>query len=838
MKSSQSSAAIPSEGGGSPDGPSAATTTRSSTPIIDVRDIHKTYGPTKAVNGVDLHVNEGEVVGLVGANGAGKSVMMRILAGVTRPDNGSLLMHGRPVHWHAYGPLAAKGFGVRIVFQELSLCTNLRVYENFFLERSRLIKGKLRWRGQARELAKRSLQAVFPGNDIDVNARVGNLPIAQQQMVEIARAVDDPDARLLILDEPTSSLPREQTQQLLAFMDGRQKLGVSFIFISHRLNEILAVTDRIYVMQNGVVKCVRDSDETSEEELVAMMGECGERSEAACEEEVVLSAPIQNSGTETGVEIDDLNTPELHGINLSMKGGEIVGIAGLDGSGQRDLLQAIFQPKKAVKHVRRTGKIAYVTGDRKTEGNFGLWSVARNMIIAKLARGRLFARIKRKQLNPIMLDWYRQLCIKGTGLDGGIASLSGGNQQKVLIARAMISEADIIILDDPTRGVDIATKRLLYRILKESAAKGKLIIWYSTEDEEFEYCSAVAVMHEGEILQVLDKDQATKENIVNVSFSKKGEKSNKRIAGAKGGIDMTGIVIPLAVMLGLFALCGAMSHNVFSPFGIELLLSGAIPLVFVTLSQTFIVGISHVDIGIGNYMGLVNVLCSTVLLQSTSLGALALLGCVAVYTFMGFLIHWRKLPAIVVTLGFSFIWTGVAYTIQSQPGGRAPSWLTDVYAFQPPFLPRAIYIIAAITLIAFWVHRSKYGTVLRGFGNNPQSMRRSGRSETWAYIINYSVSGIFGLLGGLLVTAITTASDANASTSYTMLSVAAVIIGGGALTGGMVSPFGAVCGAVTLSLIATLMGFFNISSSYVMAVQGAILLIVLALRLLRREKEQ
>ena len=243
--------------------PLGGTAIQSSVSIIDVKGIRKTYGPTTAVNGVDLRVNKGEVVGLVGANGAGKSVMMRILAGVTRPDIGSLFLDDKPVPWHSYGPLAAKSLGVRIVFQELSLCTNLRVYENFYLERSSLIKGK-NWRKQARELAIRSLRSVFPDNDIDVNVRVGLLPIAQQQMVEIARAIDDPDARLLILDEPTSSLPREQTQELLAYMGERRKLGVSFIFISHRLNEILAVADRIYVMQNGVVKCVCDSGETNE----------------------------------------------------------------------------------------------------------------------------------------------------------------------------------------------------------------------------------------------------------------------------------------------------------------------------------------------------------------------------------------------------------------------------------------------------------------------------------------------------------------------------------------------------------------------------------------------
>jgi ribose transport system ATP-binding protein len=826
-------------------------------PFLEVRGIHKTYGPTIAVNGVDLRVGRSEVVALVGANGAGKSVMMRILAGVTRPDSGELAIGEQAVAWSDYDPLAAKAHGVRIVFQELSLCTNLAVYENFYLERPHAYARWRRWRGPAREQARAALEEVFQESGIDVDARVGALPIAQQQMVEIARAVSDPEARLFILDEPTSSLPREQTQQLLRFIDAARKRGSSFIFISHRLGEVMAIADRVYAMQNGVVRWAGASRETNQEDLVARMGEGGAaRSEEVQEADGNLSRALKASLPDVGVRITALRTGALRGVSLDMKGGEIVGIAGLDGSGQRELLRTIFRPRGAGKSIQRSGRIAYVAGDRKTEGSFALWSVARNMLIGKLASGRLFAGTGRRRAQPAMEEWYQQLHIKGTGLEGGIVSLSGGNQQKVLFARAMISEADIIILDDPTRGVDIATKRLLYRILQESAGKGKLVIWYSTEDEEFSYCTSVAVMHGGEVVRLLDRKEATRDNIVNASFSR-----HTRPGGAGGGevveapfapapaprdgalarlrrrVDVTGILTPLLVMLAFFGLCGAMSPNVFSSFGIELLVSGAIPLVFATLAQAFVIGLSHVDVGVGNFMGLTNVLCATLLLRSTPLGVLALIGCVGAYSFMGWLIHRRRLPSIVVTLGFSFIWTGVAYTIQAQPGGRAPAWLTAAYGLQPPLLPRSIWIVTAIALLALWVHRSRYGTVLRGFGNNPVAMRRSGWSDTTANTATYAISGVIGLLGGLLVTAITTASDANAVSSYTILSIASVVIGGGFLSGGMVSPVGAVFGAITLSLISTLMGFFDISSSYVTAVQGLLLLVVLAMRLLRKEKE-
>ncbi|HBE77957.1 MAG TPA: branched-chain amino acid ABC transporter permease [Firmicutes bacterium] len=807
--------------------------------FITVKGIKKTYGPTVAVNDVNFEVERGEVIGLVGANGAGKSVMMRILSGVTCPDQGSLLLENRPIEWSDYSPLTAKKFGVRIVFQELSLCTNLTVYENFYLEHDHLFQGIWSWRKKARTLARQSIDDIFPNNFIDVNARLSSLPIAQQQMVEIARAISDQNLKLLILDEPTSSLPKEQTEQLLHYVSVRRNEGISFIFISHRLNEILTLSNRIYVMQNGSVKWTGTVSETNEDDLINKMGEGRETqsSEVVEPDNTATPVSVQFEGGHT-IEIHDLNTKELHQINLQMKSGEIIGIAGLDGSGQREFLKTLFRPKKESKSIQSMGKIAYVTGDRKKEGNFPLWSIGRNMDISKLASGRLFQRIPAKSMNLEIRNWYDQLKVKSSGVDDCIINLSGGNQQKVLIARALMSGADIIILDDPTRGVDIATKKLLYQILKEAAAKGKLIIWYSTEDEEFAYCNRVLVMAKGSIVKELSENEITKENIINASFSKCNEKAIHDYSSRQDKIDITGLVIPLISMLAFFIICGILSPNVFSAFGVDLLLCGAIPLIFVTLSQTFIIGLSHVDMGIGNYVGLINVLCATFLVQKPGWGILALIGSVALYSLMGTLIYARKLPSIVVTLGFSFIWTGIAYTVQMAPGGTAPGWLTTIYNYPAPFFPKSVYIVGLAGLAGFWVYRSRYGTVLRGFGNNAQSMRRSGWSEIKAYTVNYLISGLFGLLGGLLVTAITTASDANAVSSYTLLSVASVVIGGGYLTGGTVSPFGAVFGAITLSLIATLMGFFNISSSYVTAVQGAILLIVLALRLLRKDQEQ
>jgi ribose transport system ATP-binding protein len=820
------------------------------TELLHTRGIKKIYGPTVANNDVEIFIHRGEVVGLIGANGAGKSTLMRVLAGVTDPDEGTMTVSDTDIVWRTYNPTQASRMGIRVVYQELSLCTNLTVYENFYVEQAQRFKGVRKWRSLAKRIARENLDAIFPGNSIDINTRLSNLTIAQQQMVEIARAVSDLNLKILILDEPTSSLGAEQTNQLIDYIKRRQKDGISFIFISHRLTEVITLADRIFVMQNGMMRWNGTVGETDENDLVGKMSEGAgdEKSPRTGQEPTRAVSPEERSGTkEAGgpvIEIEDLSTDELDSINLSVGGGEILGIAGLEGSGQRELLRTIFKPDSAASHaIKRSGNIAYVTGDRKKEGIFGLWSIAKNIAMTKIAQYRMVRPIKSDEGKRGIDEWYERLKIVSDGTSAPITSLSGGNQQKVLIARAMMADADIILLDDPTRGVDIGTKKQLYELFREAARSGKMIIWYSTEDEELTICDRVVVLRYGRIMRELDHTEATKENIINASFS--GEKRAKKkeedvqqdlTALKKVQYSLSGIAIPLGAMLLIYILSGILTPSVFSRFGVELLIGGSIPLVLATLAQMYVIGLSMVDLGIGAYMGLVNVLSATLLRTNPLLGTLSLLIGLGFYALMGFLIYSRQIPAIVVTLGASFVWTGVAYSIQNIPGGAAPEWLVKAYNVNIPIIPEVVLIVIAAGVLAYVVYRSKYGTVLRGFGNNPMSMQRSGWSPAIAFSMGFLIAGVFGLMGGLSVTAITTASDANATLSYTLLTVAAVVMGGGELTGGIVSPVGAIFGAITLSLIGSLLGFLNLSSNYVAAVQGGILILVLALRLLRRGK--
>lgn len=800
--------------------------------ILEVSNIVKIYGNTTANDHVCMHINKGDILGIVGANGAGKSTLMRIISGVTKPDEGKMIFDGQEIEWKSFSPAMAAKAGIHVAYQELSLCGNLTVYENFYVELSDCFKGEVNWRKKAIALAEKTLNEVFPDNHINVRRELAGLSIAQQQMIEIARACADPGLKLLILDEPTSSLPIEQTQQLLNYIKKRANEGITFIYITHRLFEIMDVTNEIYILRNGLVVKNCCTSESSEKELINIMGGTGEKEEDT--ETVENDYKERTDNPEVYVCCDKVNSDVLKDVSCDMHGGEIIGISGLEGNGQKELIHAVYKASQGLlrKGIKRKGTVAYVTGDRKTEGNFPLWSIADNITITSLMRKKLFAVNPPSKIIEQSSEWYNKLKIKGESPAVSMMSLSGGNQQKVLIARAMQSSADIIILDDPTRGVDVETKRQLYVVFKEAADAGKLVIWYSSDDSELSICTKVLVMRFGTIIKTLDHEHISKESIVEASF--KAKETKVKQLSAKKHISVPVFVLPMGVMIAMYLICGFLRKSTLSVFGAELLLTSAMPLVFAALSQAYIIGMSDVNLSMGNFMGFVCVMTATVVYEAPVLGiAVLLLGWV-MFGFVGVIIRRLNLPAVIVTLGFSFIWYGISLIKLQTPGGTCPPVLAFAFNGNILGVPNVFTIIIVMIALATFIYRSKYGTVLRGFGNHEEAMIRSGWNRYKASFLAYFIAGFFALAGGLSFTAFTGTADAGSMDSYTMLTVASVVLGGGEFVGGRVNHFGAACGAVTLSLVTILLGFLHVSSDYTSAVNGLMLIIILSFRLLRK----
>jgi ribose transport system ATP-binding protein len=794
--------------------------------LLSLTGISKSFGPTNANSDISLSIARGDVLGLVGGNGAGKSTLMRILCGVTKPDAGRLEFGGRTLAFDFYNASDSQAIGIRIVHQELSLCPNLTVAENFFLEGAEAATVLPAWRNIYRLRARAALDKVFPGNAIEVDREVSALPIGERQMVEIARAAATPNVKLIILDEPTSSLGPERSQQLRAYVHAQAAKGTSFIFISHKLFEIIDVAMRVAVLRNGRLVWHGDATDVGVPDLVKLMG--GEA--AALPESLRAKADFATAAIRVRIAGDVVATL---GHDVELREGEVVGLAGLEGSGQKELLHRIFSASRGKQsNIDRNGEASFVSGDRLREGVFPLWSVLANIGLGQIAGLPMFRLLSGEEERRVAFPAAERLRLDVDRLKSGILDLSGGNQQKALVARALVADAPIILLDDPTRGVDVAAKRDFYQLTAEIARSGRLVIWHSTEDLEFLECDRVLVFANGRIVAELRDDAITEQAIVDASFA---AATNRAAAGdaARTGNPWTKALAGGAPFLSLAVVLAAMAiqnPRIASVFGLDLLLWSAVPVALVALAQMFVVGGSEIDLGIGAFAGLINVVSATLLVSAPSLAIPTFAGALIAYCALGALIQLRKIPAIVVTLGASFVWSGLAYTLQPTPGGSSPEWLTAAIGWSIPGVPTSLVVLLAIAAAALIIDRTPFGVALRAFGANPAAMSRAGWSAAKYAALRYLVAGVFGLLAGLSLTAINTASDYNSGGSYTLLSVAAVVIGGCSLAGGLISPLGVVAGSVTLSLIGALLGMLDVSSDYNAAVQGLLLLMILAVK--------
>lgn len=464
-----------------------------SQPIVTLTDAAKHFGPVRALNGVNLSIAPGECLGLVGHNGAGKSTLVNLINGGLAPTSGEVNYIGKD------GPASA---GVRSVFQELSLCPNLTVAENLRISHTAL-KG-LGWRRKARIEIRAALDLVFPGHGIDADTEIDELTIAERQMVEIAigfspRGGDTP--RMVILDEPTSSLDAGIAQQLLDHVSIFCSAGGAVVFISHMMGEIFAASSRIVVMKDGKVVADKPVVDWSRQGLVDEMGHvAGDKDEDG-----------QDVARNIGEEI--VRTPN----GLAARKGEIVGLSGLAGHGQAEALARLYLGATSSWRRSTTGTgMVFVAGDRGRDGVLPLWSILRNASITILGnKGFFLDRAAEEKLGD---TWRTKIGIRTLDMDNPILSLSGGNQQKVLFARALASDAPVVIMDDPMRGVDVGTKRDVYAMIRAEAARGRTFLWYSTETEEVCECDRVFVFRNGVISAELTGDDIVEDRILEASF--------------------------------------------------------------------------------------------------------------------------------------------------------------------------------------------------------------------------------------------------------------------------------------------------------------------------------
>jgi len=476
--------------------------------LLSVVGAVKNYGLTQALSGVNLDVNSGEVLGLIGHNGAGKSTLMRMITAEEGLDEGAVYFKGarvRPGRGNKYAQMA---------YQETSLAAELTVGDNALLADSAVARKANARKLAAKKIEKR-LREIFTGCDIRAEDYVDDLSIAQRQMVEIARATLADDAPILLLDEPTESLTGTAVKDFYAYVKAMATAGKAIILISHRLNEVIANTDRIAVLKDGAVVAERKSQEATTDLLFNdMSGELSEVTEGNVRE------LRENGDAPIRVEME-LGSFEDEQKTLRIRQGEIIGLAGIEGQGQEEILKSIWHRNKG---VAVNGEIAYVPGDRQRFGIFPLWRVRENLSVSASAGLGKYGIRSRGAENALVRKWVSLLNVRG-GQNAYMTGLSGGNQQKVIVARAFATTASIILLDDPFRGVDIQTKAQLYRLIEEEADQGRTVIWYSSENSEMRQCDRVFVIRAHKVAKELEGNDITDAAIISASFAEKSVKA-------------------------------------------------------------------------------------------------------------------------------------------------------------------------------------------------------------------------------------------------------------------------------------------------------------------------
>ena len=487
--------------------------------VLKMENITKQFPGVKALDGVSMTVHEGEVLALLGENGAGKSTLIKIIAGVQQQNSGKMIFDGQEVHFTH--PMQAKRAGVSVVYQELTNVPLLSVAENLFInhygDRNRI----LNWKNMYRE-AEQILKSV--DLDIDVKRPIGECNIAEKQQIEIARAVYE-RAKLLILDEPTSALNKKEIAVLLGMIRRLKEQGIAIILITHKMDEIFPVADSVVVLRDGVTVAAKSIGQTNEQELINLM---------VGREITNMYPEREDMRGETVMRVSGLTNHFIRDVGFEVRRGEILGVYGLMGSGHLELGKTLFgcfpktrgsveldgqplqlsNPKRCIERG-----IAFLPGERKNEGIVQIQTVAVNMMIPSYERKDSPKLIDAKRERDVAAKWIKRLAIKTNSAQTVIGTLSGGNQQKVILGKWLETKPKVIILNEPTRGIDVGAKVEIYKILRSMCQDGVAVIMITSEMPELiGMADRAIVMHEGVVQQVLAGHELTEDKIMSAAI--------------------------------------------------------------------------------------------------------------------------------------------------------------------------------------------------------------------------------------------------------------------------------------------------------------------------------
>lgn len=488
---------------------------------LQMRGISKRFGATQALLDVSLDAYAGEVLALIGENGAGKSTLMKVLSGAHSADAGTLQLDGEP--FVPSSPHHARGAGIAIVYQELNLAPDLSVEDNIMLG---IERGRLGWlsRSDGRKRIREALE-LLGHPDLDIGQPISRLSIGLQQLIEIARALVS-DAKVIVFDEPTSSLPQHDVRQLFAVIKRLQEKGLAIIYISHFLEEIREVASRYCVLRDGRPAGSGKLIDTSDQAIVSLM---------VGRDVDTLFPSVEHEMGDCLLEVEQLRgNPMPTDVSLQLRRGEILGLFGLVGAGRTETVRNVFGMDRPLSgSVKIAGENAlgsprakirqgmgFVSEDRKGEGLAQEMSIEDNLTLSDLGQHAKLGWIQLRKRRSVVNEWMHRLQVKAQDAGQSVSSLSGGNQQKVAIARVLHQDAEILLFDEPTRGIDVGTKSEIYRLVGELAASGKAIVFVSSYlPELMAVCDTIGVMGKGRLLAMRSVSEWTENEILSTAIS-------------------------------------------------------------------------------------------------------------------------------------------------------------------------------------------------------------------------------------------------------------------------------------------------------------------------------
>jgi ribose transport system ATP-binding protein len=810
---------------------------------LRLADVRKTFGAVQALKGVSLEVRAGEVHALLGENGAGKSTLMAVAAGSLQPDEGVVEIGGERLD--AASPSAAQALGLGVVYQHPALADDLSVVENMVLAMPKQLRPK---HSDAVAWAQERLQTI--GAKVDPVSRVSELTAAETQLVEIAKALAL-DPSVLILDEPTAALEAEEVEHLFQQVRAIRARGTAIVYISHRIPEVEEIADRLTVLRDGEARGTFGVAEVDEAAILKLI--------AGRALTAVFPDKLSGPAGATVLSVEGLSGEGFDDVSLEVKEGEIVGVAGVAGNGQRELVRALaglghhtgtIEVAGAKMHLRNPRQaqadgIFYIPADRQREGIFPALSVRENAVASALAQFANFGVVAGGSERAALAGQEERLAIKTPSPEADIADLSGGNQQKVAFARAMLGRPRVLICDEPTQGVDVGARVEIYGLLRELAADGCAVVVCSSDALELEgLCDRVAIMSRGQVVATLDSDGVSEEGITAAAVTagharKERRREERRSLGWVGRfLRGDGVATPVlaAVIVALAVVTGAQNSDFLTTFNIENLLLLSTALILVGIGQLVVLLTAGVDLSVGPLMGLGLVILTAFATDSGGTGGfflgllLAVLAGAAVGLINGGLVQFAKINAVIATLATFIGVQGVALLINPVPTGLFSGEASKTLATAVGGVPVVFIAVVVIGILAeLLLRRGRVGLALRAVGSSEPSAHRIGVNVGRTKILAYVVCAVFAALASVMLAVQIGTGDATAGQNYTLQSIAAVVLGGASIYGGRGSFIGTVLGALLLTEMINAITFLELSDAWQYWFPGAVILIAAAI---------